>query len=240
MPTTATTTDLVRAPDGDSFTITYVRPERPNGAGILLLQEIFGVGEFVLIKAEDLAESGYVVACPDVFWRIERGVALPHHDASMGLAFAIMERFAALDPDIVAADLAAALHHLQGKVMGRVGVMGYCLDGRLAYELAVGTELEACVSYDGSGIADRLTEADQVTCPTLFHFGSDDAFVPNEQVDATSTAFAGRDDIDMVIQIGAGHAFENLFAPAFANPAAAAASWALTVAFLARTLLPQS
>lgn len=239
MPTTATSTDLVRAPDGDTFTITYVRPGTPNGAGILLLQEIFGVGEFLLAKAEDLAELGYVVACPDVFWRIERGVALPHDDASMGLAFSLVERFAALDPDVIAADLAAALHHLQGQVMGRVGVMGYCLGGRLAYELGVTEEPAACVSYYGSGVADRLDAAGSLACPTLFHFGSDDPFIPNEQVDAIRSAFAARDDIEVLVQPGAGHAFENLFAPAFADPTAAAASWPRTVAFLEQTLIPE-
>ncbi len=239
MPTTATTTDLVRAPDGDTFTVTYVRPGTPNGAGILLLQEIFGVGEFLLAKAEDLAELGYVVACPDVFWRIERGVALPHDEASMGIAFGLMERFAALDADVIAADLAAALHHLQGQVMGRVGVMGYCLGGRLAYEVAVTAEPDACVSYYGSGIADRLDDAPRVTCPALFHFGGTDPFIPVEQARAVADAFASRDDVEVVVHEQAGHAFENLFAPTFADPAATAESWPRTIAFLERTLLPE-
>lgn len=235
-PTTSTTIETVTTPDGDRFDTTVIRPETPNGAGILLLQEIFGVGEFLLGKAEDLAALGYVVSCPDVFWRIEPNVALPHDDEAMAVAFDLVGRYAELDRQVSTGDLVAALSQLRTHVMGKVAVMGYCLGGLLAYELAVASFPDACVSYYGSGIADQLHLADAISCPTLFHFGTEDPFIPNEQVDAIEAAFAGRSDVEIVRHGGASHAFENLFAPQFANPDAARISWAETVTFLGTTL----
>jgi carboxymethylenebutenolidase len=230
--------EQVTVADG-SFAMHLVAPSMPErGPGILLLQEIFGVNDFLLGKATDLAALGYTVGCPDVFWRVEPGIALPHDEESLGRAFRYMERFAEIDMAVSVADLLAALDHLAGvsEVEGRVGVMGYCLGGRLAYEVAVAGEPATCVSYYGSGIADRLEDAGRVTCPVLFHFGDADPFIPNDQAEAVAAAFAGRADAQVVVQPGAGHAFENLQAPAFGNAEAAARSWPVTVEFLGQTL----
>lgn len=238
---TSTRTEQVAAPDGSGgFDVTIVTPDGGSGPGILLLQEIFGVGEFVLAKAEALAVEGYVVSCPDVFWRLERGFVAPHDETGLGAAFDRMTRWGELvDDETKAADLLAGLAHLRGlpEVAGHgVAAMGYCLGGRLAYEVAVAGDPDAIVSYYGSGIADRLADAGRLTCPALFHFGSEDAFIPNDQVDAIRAAFVGRDEVSVVVAEDAGHAFENLYAPAFGNEAAAAQSWPVTLAFLRRTL----
>jgi carboxymethylenebutenolidase len=243
MPTTSietvtTTASASERTGGTSFSTTVVRPETPNGAGILLLQEIFGVGEFLLDRAEALAALGYVVSCPDVFWRIERDVALAHDEAGMGRAFELVGTWGELDPALTAADLTAALQHLRSLVLGRVAAMGYCLGGRLAYEVGVAAFPDAVVSYYGSGIADRLEVASEISCPILFHFGDDDAFIPTEQAEAIREAFASRPDAEVIIHHEAGHAFENSFAEMFWNPVATEAAWTQTVAFLSRTLLP--
>ena len=227
----------VTVADG-TFDMHVVVPARGGGPGILLLQEIFGVNDFLLGKAADLADLGYVVGCPDVFWRLEPNVALAHDEEGLGRAFGYAERFSAIDMSVTVGDLLAAMALVQAlpEVDGGVAVMGYCLGGRLAYEVAVAGEPTACVSYYGSGIADRLDDAGRITCPTLFHFGGADPFIPLEQADAVAAAFAGRDDVDVVIQPDAGHAFENLLAPAFGSEEATAKSWPRTVAFLERTL----
>jgi carboxymethylenebutenolidase len=176
-----------------------------------------------------------------VFWRVEPGVSLAHDEASLGQAFGYMERFMADGMAQAPGDLGAALAHLRAlpEVGGRkVAAMGYCLGGRLAYEIGVGGEPDAVVSYYGSGIATRLDDASNLTCPAIFHFGGSDPFIPNEEVDAIGTAFADRDDVELHVQQEAGHAFENHLAEQFSNPAAAAKSWPLTVAFLERTLQP--
>jgi carboxymethylenebutenolidase len=230
-------TESIDAGGGERFDGTAFLPPG-TGPGLLLLQEIWGVGDFVRQKAQALAELGYVVLCPDVFWRVERNVALPHDDAGLAQAFSYAGRFAAIDPAVTAGDLLAALAHLRAmpETDGPAGVLGYCLGGRLAYEVAVAGQPDACVSYYGSGIAERLDLAGQLTCPALFHFGGNDPYIPREEIDRIRAAFAGRDDVEVVVQTEAGHAFENLLAPAFADPVAAARSWPLTVAFLQRTL----
>jgi carboxymethylenebutenolidase len=234
-----TRTDTVTVPDGGAFSAHIAIPDSGSGAGILLLQEIFGVNDFLKEKADDLAALGYVVLCPDVFWRVEPDVSLPHDEAALQTAFGYMTRFMEVDDDTKANDLGAALDHLRSlpEVGGRkVAVMGYCLGGFLAYALAYRFEPDAAVSYYGSGIADRLTEAAELDCPTIFHFGGNDPFIPNEQVDAITAHLGDRDDVEIHIQHQAGHAFENHLAPQFHDADAAAASWPLTVEFLERNL----
>ena len=228
--------EVITAPDGQTYDGHLTLPPNGTGPGILLLQEIFGVGDFLLAKARDLAELGFVVLCPDVFWRIERNVALPHDEAALETAFGLIGRWSTeIDDETKAGDLVAALDHLRGlpETSGhQVAVMGYCLGGLLAYVLACNASPDACVSYYGSSIADRLDEANQLTCPTIFHFGGNDPYIPNEQVDAIKSALGNRANVTIVVHEGAGHAFENFLAPQFSVPSAAAESWPMTVEFL--------
>lgn len=236
MPVTSWNETIV-APDGAAFDArTFAAGAR--GPGVLLLQEIWGVGEFIEAKASELAGLGYVVACPDVFWRVERNVVLPHDEAGLATAFEYMGRFARVPADVTRGDLCAALEHLRAlpATTGRCAVMGYCLGGRLAYEVAATGRPDGCVSYYGSGISDELDLAPQIGCPTLFHFGGADPYIDRAEVDRIRSAFADRSDVEVVVQESAGHAFENSFAPAFFDPDAAAASWPVTLGFLARTL----
>lgn len=240
MSSVTTRTEQITAPDGGLFTAHVTLPESGSGPGILLFQEIFGVNDFLTTKAADLAERGYVVACPDVFWRVEPGVSLPHDDAALEEAFGYAGRYAAeVDFDTKVGDLVAALDHLRAlpETAGhKVAVMGYCLGGFLAYVVAAAADPDACVSYYGSGIADLLDRAGDIGCPILFHFGGNDPYIPNEQVAAVESAFADRDDVTVRVEAEAGHAFENLLAPRFAVPEAAARSFAATLDWLGATL----
>lgn len=234
----STRTDQITAPDGDRFDGFVVVPDTGTGPGILLLQEIFGVNEFLKSKADDLAALGYVVLCPDVFWRVERNVDLAHDEAGLGMAFEYMNKWSSIDFAVTSGDLGAAFAHLRAlpEVVGRCAAMGYCLGGRLAYEIAVAHGPDTAVSYYGSGIASRLDLADQITCPILFHFGGSDPFIPNEEVDQIREVLGSRPDVEIHVEESAGHAFENFLAPQFHNADAAARSWAITVEFLSRTL----
>lgn len=235
--TVSTRSERVAAPTGDWFDAHAFVPEH-GGPGILLLQEIFGVGEFLERKAQLLAELGYSVLAPDVFWRVERNVSLPHDAAALQTAFGYMGRFSEIPKDVTTADLVAALGHLRmlPETTGKVVVVGYCLGGRLAYEVAAASEPDASVCYYGSGIAGELDLAGQVTCPVLFHFGGSDSYIPREEIEAIAAVFAGRPGTEVVVQEQAGHAFENSFLSMFSDPEAAAASWPVTLDFLDRTL----
>ncbi len=235
--TVSTRNERVTAPDGEQFDALAVVPSQ-GGPGILLLQEIWGVGEFIKSKAMSLAELGYVVLCPDVFWRVERNVTLAHDDVGLATAFEYMDRFAQVPPEVTSRDLVSALEHLRSlpETTGKAAVMGYCLGGRLAFEVAAQGDPDACVSYYGSGIAAELELAERISCPVLFHFGGRDPYIASEDVDRIAAVCASRPGCEVVVQEQAGHAFENSFAPAFSNPEAAAASWPVTVSFLERTL----
>lgn len=226
-------TESVTVADG-TFDLHVWTPEGGSGPGMLLIQEIFGVGAYIRAVADRLADAGYVVGAPDVFWRFAPGWAADHDQAGLEASLAQVGN---LDPQQAIADCAAALAHLQTDPAtgGRVGVIGFCLGGTLAWGVAAVAQPACCVSYYGSGVPSMLGLIDQVSCPTLFHFGDADAYIPNEGVDALAAAIAGREGFVINVE-RAGHAFDNHESAMFYDEAAANAAWAKTMAFLATHL----
>ena len=138
-----------------------------------------------------------------------------------------------LDFPAAVGDVSAVLDHLasQPGITKAPAVMGFCLGGTLAWAVAANFQPSACISYYGSGVPSMLGLIDQVSCPTLFHFGNQDAFIPNEGVDAIGAAIAGREGFALNVE-QAGHAFDNHESEMFWNEGAAKAAWAKTMAFL--------
>ncbi|MGH9094285.1 MAG: dienelactone hydrolase family protein, partial [Acidimicrobiales bacterium] len=132
------------------------------------------------------------------------------------------------------ADLDAAYDHLASMpaVTGSVGLMGFCLGGRLAWHLAARHPCDAAVAYYPSGVSDALGEATRISCPLLIHVGSEDPYLPAEAVDALRGAVADQANVELQVHTGAGHAFDNHEAAMFHHRDAAAAAWEQTVAFL--------
>jgi len=212
-------------------------PASGRGPGMLLLHEIFGVNVYVRDNARRLAELGYVVLAPDLYWRTQPGLELAHDDAGLQAGLAAMQQLdvsAAADDAVAALDVLRAMAEVTGG--GRAGVLGFCLGGTLAYEVAVRGEPDVAVVYYGSGVPDSLDAADEIRCPTIMHWGGADPFIPREQVDAVAAMAEGHPLIECHVHEGAGHAFDNHRAPRFHKPDAAAAAWELTTAFLAREL----
>jgi carboxymethylenebutenolidase len=209
-------------------------PPGGSGPGILLIQEIFGVGPYIRDVAERLCEAGYVVGAPEVFWRFAPGWEAGHDEA--GLA-ASMEKAGQMDPAVAAADCTAGFQALADldEVTGTPGVLGFCLGGTLAWAVAAAAEPTVCVSYYGSGVPTMLGLIDAVTCPTLFHFGNADAFIPSEGVEAINAAIDGRPGMVLNVE-NAGHAFDNHESEMFYDESAAQAAWAKTMAFLGEHL----
>jgi carboxymethylenebutenolidase len=230
----STRTERIPAPGGGELDGYVWSPSRESGAGILLLQEIVGVGDYLRAVAERLCSLGYTVLAPDLFWRIERNVALDHDEAGLKRGIELVSEF---DFEQGLADCEAALSHLRAlpETEGRAGVLGFCLGGRLAYSVASRYHPDAAVSYYGSGIADALEESEGLRCPILLHFGTEDAYIPLEQVNKIEQALGGRDGIEVRLY-RAGHAFDNHEAPMFYDPEAAREAWGVTTAFLEREL----
>jgi carboxymethylenebutenolidase len=218
------------AGDAGEMTAHVWVPASGSGPGLLLIQEIFGVGTYIRAVAERLAAAGYVVAAPDVFWRFAPGWAADHDAAGLQ---ASLEAVGKLDFPAAIGDCAAALAALaeQPEVTGTPGVIGFCLGGSLAWGVAQAAQPAVCVSYYGSGVASMLGGIDAVTCPTLFHFGNADGYIPADQIEAVSAAIAGRPGFVLNVE-NAGHAFDNHESEMFWNESAAQAAWAKTLAFL--------
>ena len=227
-----TRTESIPTTDGATFDGRLTLPTGGHGPGVLLIQEIFGVNAYVRDVAERLATLGYVVLAPDVFWREQPGFELDSSDqANLAPAAEMAGRW---DPDLGLADLGAALDHLHNvpEQRGAVGVVGFCFGGTQAFRVAKEFEPACAVSYYGSGVTEMLDDVHRITCPTVFHFGDLDPYIPNDRVDALRDAVKDNHHAVVHVHPGAGHAFDNNLAPHFFEPNAAAAAWTETASFL--------
>jgi carboxymethylenebutenolidase len=170
----------IRAADGGSFKAYLATPKTGKGPGILLIQEIFGVNKVMRDLADGYAAQGYVVMCPDIFWRQEPGVDITDQTkAEWDKAFKLFQGF---NVDKGVDDLKATLAALRSHAActGKVGSVGYCLGGKLAYLMATRSDSDADVGYYGVGIQDLLGEAKSIKKPLLLHVANKDGFVPPE------------------------------------------------------------
>ncbi|GLW09059.1 carboxymethylenebutenolidase [Microtetraspora sp. NBRC 13810] len=225
---------MVSTGDGD-FDVPLWLPPAGRGPGILLVQEIFGVGPYIRKVAEDLAALGYVVAAPELFWRLRAHWRAEEGDDPVPASIDLASRF---DFETGVADCELALRHLRGlpEVTGRTGALGFCLGGSLAYTLAARTDLDALVSFYGSQVPGTLDLMDRITAPALFVFGGSDPYIPREDVAKVERAAAGRPGMEVHVLEEAGHAFHNHVAPGFYDAKAAPVAWELAVTFLERHL----
>jgi carboxymethylenebutenolidase len=231
---TSSRVEKVQTPDG-AFDLTVWVPDAGTGPGLLLIQEIFGVSDYIRDVAEDLAGLGYVVAAPDLFWRIKPGHDAAHDEAGLTESLELASRF---DIGQAVADSGVALAHLRSlpEVAGGFGAIGFCLGGSIAYFLAAQAELDAVVSFYGSEVPSNLEILESITIPVQFHFGGSDLYIPRDQVAAVEQAAAGHDSAEVYVEEEAGHAFHNRKAPMFHLPEPAARAWQRTEEFLRRHL----
>jgi carboxymethylenebutenolidase len=218
--------------DDGTFDVHVWLPPKGTGPGLVLVQEIFGVGAYIKAVGERLAQRGYVVAAPDLFWRFAPGHAADHDEAGLAQS---MELVGQLDPERAVSDCLATMAHLQGmdEVTGPVGAIGFCLGGAVTVGMAIAGDPACVVSYYGSGVAAMAEQFSAVTCPVLLHFGDSDPFIPNRDVETIREAITGREHWQLEVQPGAGHAFDNHEAELFHDPVAATNAWAITERFLA-------
>ncbi|MBV9606236.1 MAG: dienelactone hydrolase family protein [Solirubrobacterales bacterium] len=228
--------ERVRTADGE-LDAHVALPEAGSGPGIVVLQEIFGVGGYIKESAERLAGLGYVAMAPDLYWRIERNLALDHDKEGLGRAFEVVQK---LDLELAVRDSVDAVKALRAlpevaEAGGRAGVLGFCLGGTLAFGVAIEDDPDVAVCYYGSGIAGMLDRGNRIGCPVLFHFGGQDQYIPREQIDRVCDFADSHPNMECHVQEDAGHAFDNHEAPMFHQPEPAARAWEITRQFLART-----
>ena len=181
-------------------------PDGEGAPGLVIIQEVFGVNDFIRATVEAYAAKGFVTAAPDIFWRLEPGVQLnPNKEEEFNRGIELMGQF---DQPTGIDDIQATITTLRNHPAcnGKVGVLGFCLGGRLAYMAALGTDADVAVSYYGVGIETMLDQAGNIKIPTLLHIAEDDGFVPPEAQAAIKDRLTA-DNFDVHIYPGVDHGF---------------------------------
>jgi carboxymethylenebutenolidase len=168
----------VTGKDG-AFKAYVARPKTTPKAAVVAIQEIFGVNAVMRHKADWLAGEGFLAIAPDLFWRLEPGVDITDQsEAEWNRAFDLMKRF---DAAKGVEDIQATIDYARAQLgAGKVGAVGYCLGGLLAYLTAARTNADASVGYYGVNIPAFLGEAASIKKPLMLHVAGKDGFVPPE------------------------------------------------------------
>lgn len=172
----------LRAADGHELDAYVARPTGEPLAGLVVVQEIFGVNQHIRSVADGYARDGFLAVAPALFDRIERGVGLGYEGADMQRAMSFIPR---LDVEKSLADVAAAIQFAQNETGAKVGVIGYCYGGTIAWLAATRLHLPA-VGYYGGRTANYAEEA--LSAPVMLHFGSQDTHIPAEEVNKIQAA----------------------------------------------------
>jgi carboxymethylenebutenolidase len=198
----------INARDGGGFSAYVVKPETDLPApAVVVIQEIFGVNDVMREICDNLAGAGYIAICPDLFWRQEPGIELTDKtEADWQRAF---ELFNGFDVDLGIEDLKATLDHIRRDkdCNGRVGTIGYCLGGKLAYLMATRSDADCNVSYYGVGLDELLDEAPQIKKQLLMHMAEKDKFTPMETQQKILGALNKHKNVEIHVYPDVDHAF---------------------------------
>ena len=174
--------DIATLDGEDSFKAWLAEPQGTPRGAIIVIQEIFGVNEGIRRKADHWASLGYLGIAPDLFWRLERGVELdPDVPDQFQQALGLMQR---CDQNKCIADIEATIRDARARLPegGKVGAVGYCLGGRLAFMTSTRTDVDASVGYYGVGLEGLMGEKHAIARPLLLHIAGADHFVtPDKQ-----------------------------------------------------------
>ena len=200
----------IDAADGSgSFSAYCVTPASGSGPGVVVLQEIFGVNQVMRDLCDCFAAEGYIAVAPDLFWRIEPGVQLTDKSQEeWNKAFELMNAFL---PDFEkgVGDIAATIGHVRGMegCTGKVGAVGYCLGGSLAYATACFTDADACSGYYPVQIEDSLELSSGIKNPLILHIAENDGFCSPEAQAKIKETLDPNAHVTVYSYPGADHAF---------------------------------
>ena len=199
-------TTTIKTDDGQ-FAAYVARPSNPKAPAIVVIQEIFGVNAVMRGVCDELAAAGFLAVCPDLFWRIEPGIDITDQsEAEWKKAF---ELYNAFDVEAGVKDIAATIDHVRAlpEVNGKVGAVGFCLGGLLAYLTATRTDADASVAYYGVGIEKHLVESEKQAHPLLMHIAEEDQFVPKEAQALILAQLKNHPQVEIFTYPGRDHAF---------------------------------
>lgn len=213
----------LRSSDGHEFEAWQASPPGRPKAGLMVLQEIFGVTDHIRRVTDAFAAAGYLAVAPSLFDRIEPGLRLDYADVSRG-----RDTMMKLDFDQSVLDMTATTEALRS--VGKVAAVGYCWGGAMADLAACRVDIDAAASYYGSRTTSWLEL--QPRCPVIYHFGAEDPLIPAEVVEQIRS---GRPEGEFHVYAQAGHGFNCDERPDF-RPDSAALALQRTLAFFDRHL----
>lgn len=218
----------LRAGDGFELDAYVARPEGTPVAGLVVVQEAFGVNRHIREVTDDWAKDGFLAVAPALFDRVERGVELGYGPEDLQKGMAIIQKGT---PDERVMDVAAALDYARKESGKKVGVIGYCLGGSMAWLAATRLNPDAAVGYYGSQIPRYAGEA--LHAPVMLHFGAEDAHIPKDEIDAKVAA--AHPEVPIYWYAGAGHGFNTTDRASY-NPEAAKLARSRSLEFLKEKL----
>jgi carboxymethylenebutenolidase len=193
-----------------SFTAYIATPAGDAKTAIIVIQEIFGINPGIRAKCDALAREGYLAVAPDLFWRMQPGVQLdPDQPDELKQAFDFVGRIKTDDALLdVAATIRAARDMVGG---GKVGVVGYCFGGKVAFLAATRTDADATVGYYGGGIDALLGEAHAIARPLMLRFAGEDSHITPDKLASIHAALDDNPRVTIHEYPGANHGFATEF-----------------------------
>lgn len=162
--------------DGHALNVYEAKPEKIK-AGLIVIQEIFGVNHHIQSVADGFAQEGYYVLAPSLFDRVQKNTQLNYTDDDFTKGFALVQQ---LDWSLVFKDIQATLVLMHDLIKAKVGIVGYCWGGTVSWRCAHHLNFDAAVCYYGGSIHDYMNEKPK--CPVLLHFGDRDQYIPPSHV----------------------------------------------------------
>lgn len=207
--------------DRKSFGAYLAKAAEPDAPVMVVIQEIFGVNEGLRKMCDSWAANGFHAICPDLFWRIEPGIELSDHkEAEMQKAFELFNQF---DVELGVQDLLSTIKYARSFDSHKVGTVGYCLGGKLAFLMALHSDADCNISYYGVGLDAYAGDAARIKKPLLMHIAENDKFVPPATRDAILAAVQNNPAITAHVYNGVDHAFARVdgttYVAAAAEPA---------------------
>jgi carboxymethylenebutenolidase len=190
----------IHASDGHTLDAYVARPAGTPIGGLVVVQEIFGVNQHIRSVADAYGKDGFLAVAPALFDRFERNVELGYAEADRPRAFAL---YGKLDASKALLDVEAALGYVRKESGKKVGVIGYCYGGLIAWLASTRLHPDAAVGYYAGGIGQFAEETPGA--PVELHFGTHDSHIPKEQVDKVAQAHP---DVK-IFWYDAGHGFNN-------------------------------
>ena len=199
----------ITASDGGEFDAYLAMPASGYGPGIVILQEIFGITQYLRDVADWYAAHGFVAVVPDLFWRIQPGIELTDKGDDWKKA---VELYQKIDEAKAVEDSAATVEFLRKHTAcsGRVGAVGFCMGGNLAYLLSVRFKPDCAVGYYGVSIEKSLDEAKNLSNPLMLHIAGQDKFCPPEAQSQIHAALDSNPLVTIHDYPGMDHAFGRL------------------------------